>query len=214
MDSISSKVKAQDRIYPSDNEFEIPSLLPEYQPKSGLLLPFSGWGITPRLKKGIATYHFYVDDYRFENVWHRPERIIKSGCSEVVEPNFSLFQTTPIAYGLHLIYKKRWIARWLQECGVRVYADLNVAPKFRELNKLGIPEGYNAFATRGNADCTDNLKEEHRIACEISGSDNPNLIVYGGGKAVQSYCRQKGLLFIPDYMTQRREEPWKEVRNG
>lgn len=61
--------QAEDRIYPSDNELEIPNLLLELQPRNGLLLPFAGWGVTPRAKRGIATYHFYVDDYRFTNIW-------------------------------------------------------------------------------------------------------------------------------------------------
>ncbi len=33
-----------DRIYDSDNEFDIPTLRLDRQPTSGLLLPFSGWG--------------------------------------------------------------------------------------------------------------------------------------------------------------------------
>jgi len=43
-----------------------------------------------------------------------------------------LFDTTPVAYGLHQIYKKRWISRYWQECGVKVWADLNVAKKFQK----------------------------------------------------------------------------------
>lgn len=197
---------AEDRIYSSDNEFEIPTLRIDKQPQSGLLLPFGGWGITARLKTNIATYHFYVDDYRFENIWQRPERIIKSGCREIVEPNFSLFQTTPIAFGIQQIYKKRWIARWLQECGIHIYVDLNVAPKFRELNKLGIPQGYNAFATRGHKDELCHLIAEHEIACELSGLNDPYMIVYGGGKEIQSYCRQKGLIYIDEYQVDKRKE--------
>lgn len=90
--------------------------------------------------------------------------MLSGGCREMVEPNFSLYDTTPIAYGLQLIYKKRWIARFWQECGAAVYADLNVARKFAEYNRLGIPDGYNAFATRGYADREEYLREEIKIA--------------------------------------------------
>lgn len=196
---------ADDRIYPSDNELEIPTLRFDMQPQSGLLLPFGGWGVTARLKTNIATYHFYVEDYRFENVWQRPERIVKSGCREIIEPNFSLYQTTPIAYGLQQIYKKRWVARWLQECGIRIYIDLNVAPKFRELNKLGIPQGYNAFATRGHKNEICQLDAELNIARELSGLETPNMIVYGGGNDIQSYCRQMGLIYIDEYQVDQRK---------
>ncbi len=206
-------MNAEDRIYSSDNKFEIPTLRLDMQPRDGLLLPFSGWGISPRIRKGVATWHFYVEDYRYDNLWKKPERVVKSGCRETVEPNFSLYNTTPIAYGLQAIYKKRWIARWLQECGIRVWVDLNVAPKFREFNTLGIPKGYNAFATRGHEGELCQLEAELEIARCVSGKDHPNMIVYGGGSEIQNYCRQEGLVYIPEYMTDRRTKG-KEAGDG
>lgn len=101
-----------DRVYGSDNEFDIPTLRTDRQPENGLLLPFAGWGADTRAKKGISTYHFYVEDYRFTAIWKDPASVLRSGCTNLVEPNLSLFDTTPIAYGLQLIYMKRWIARF------------------------------------------------------------------------------------------------------
>ncbi len=202
---------AEDRIYPSDNEFGIPTLLLDQQPSNGLLLPFSGWGSSPRCKKGIATYHFYVDDYRFEALWKNPARLIHSGCKEIIEPNYTLHLAMPIAYGLHLIYKKRWIARWLQDFGIKVWVDLKVSSKYRDLNQLGVPKGYNAFATRGYSDDIKSLEEEYEIAQFISGLSNPNMIVYGGGKNAQRFCRHYGLIYAEQIMNVRRELR-KEVR--
>ena len=193
----------EDRIYDSDNEFDIPSLRLDGQPRSGLLLPFSGWGADSRAKKGIQTYHFYVEDYRFAHIWKNPASVLAGGCSELVEPNLSLFDTTPIAYGLQQIYMKRWIARFWQECGAKVYADLNVARKFYKYNRLGIPQGYNAFATRGYADRLEYLKQEIQTAREISGLDKPNMIVYGGGEAVREVCLQHNVLYVEQFMTNR-----------
>lgn len=192
-----------DRIYDSDNAYDIPTLRTDRQPNNGLLLPFSGWGTDTRLKKGIQTYHFYVEDYRFTNIWNDPAKPLQGGCSELVEPNLSLFDTTPVAYGLQLIYMKRWIARFWQECGARVYADLNVARKFYEYNKLGIPQGYNAFATRGYADREEYLKQEIGIARQISGLDRPNMIVYGGGERIREICLQNNVLYVEQFMTNR-----------
>ena len=192
-----------DRIYDSDNEFDIPTLRTDRQPENGLLLPFAGWGTDTRLKKGIQTYHFYVEDYRFTNIWNDPAKPLQSGCSELVEPNLSLFDTTPVAYGLQLIYMKRWIARFWQECGARVYADLNVARKFYEYNKLGIPQGYNAFATRGYADREEYLKQEIGIARQLSGLDKPNMIVYGGGERIKELCVQNNVLYVEQFMANR-----------
>lgn len=206
-------VLPQDRLFPSDNEYEIPSLRLDRQPVSGLLLPFCGWGIYSRSKTNVGTFHFYVDDYRFNNIWLHPEKMIETGCSECVEPNFSLFDTTPIAYGMQLLYKKRWIARWLQECGIRIWIDLHVSPKFKKLNLLGVPAGYNAFATRGVADYPDYLYDEIDIARKVSGLDTPNMIVYGGGKKVRDICLNNGIVFVEQYMVDMRKAR-KEAING
>lgn len=199
------KLLAEDRIYPSDNEYEIPTLLLDRQPKDGPLLPFSGWGINARCKKGISTYHFYVDDYRFENVWRHPEKVALSGCREIVEPNFTLHLNMPIGYGLHLIYKKRWIARWLQGCGIGIWVDLKVSAKYRELNLLGVPNGYNAFATRAYNEDLDSLEAEFAIAQRVSGKEAPNMIVYGGGKMAKKFCQERGLVYLEQHMISMRD---------
>lgn len=195
-----------DRLYPSDNEYEIPILRIDRQPEKGLLLPFAPWGANSRRKKNIATYHFYVDDYRFQNIWLHPEKLLACGCREAVEPNFTLHLNMPIAFGLQLLYKKRWISRWLQECGIGVWVDLKVSEKFRELNLLGVPSGYNAFATRGYADNIPGLARDLEIARKVSGLDQPNMLVYGGGKKAKEFCEKHGLIYSEQFMIAKREE--------
>ena len=189
----------QDVFFESNNDFEIPNLLIEKQANK-LLLPFAPWGADSRSKKDIATYHFYVDDYRFEAIWKDPIKVLTSGVQVIVEPNLSLFDTTPVAYGLHQIYKKRWISRYFQETGILVYADLNVSVKFAEYNKLGIPKGYDAFFTRGYADRLEYLKKELQVAKEISGKEIPNLLVYGGGDDVRNFCIANSLVYVEQFM--------------
>lgn len=191
-----------DVLYESDNAFEIPTLMLSEQ-GGKLLLPLNPWGANSRLKKDVATYHFYVDDYRFEQLWKDPINLINSGCKAMVEPNCSLHDQTPIAYGIHLIYKKRWLSRYMQGLGIKVYADLNVSRKFREYNKMGIPKGYNAFFTRGMSGWLQSLIDEHNIAKEISGKDTPNLIVYGGGDEIKEYCRDNNLLYVTDFINDK-----------
>ena len=191
-----------DCIYESDNEFEIPNLLLNRQ-AGKLQLPFSPYGADSRLKKDIATYHFYVDDYRFEAVWKDPAKVLESGVVALVEPNLSLYETTPIAYGLHQIYKKRWISRYFQECGILVYADLNVSKKFYEFNQMGIPKGYNAFFTRGYTDRLEYLKMELEIARKISEMETPNLLVYGGGDKIRKLCIENSLVYVEQFMKNR-----------
>jgi len=194
-------IAISDCLYESNNEFEIPNLLLGMQ-AGKLQLPLVGYGSRRRQSKA-STIHFYVDDYRFENVWKNPNGILSGCCTALIEPNTSIAYTTPIAFGLNQIYKKRWIARYWQECGLLVYADLFVSQKFYNFNRMGIPDGYNAFATRGNEDEIYCLEAELEIAQEISGKEIPNLIVYGGGENVRTFCRKHNLLYIYDLMTER-----------
>lgn len=200
-----------DCLYESNNEFDIPNLLPEKQ-AGKLQLPFAPWGADSRLRKDVATYHFYVDDYRFEAIWKDPVKILTSGVKALVEPNLSVYDTTPIAYGLHQIYKKRWISRYFQECGILVYADLNVSVKFAEYNKLGIPKGYNAFFTRGYTGRLEYLKKELEIAREISGLQTPNLLVYGGGDEIRKFCVENSLVYIEQFINDKKEKHGKNKR--
>lgn len=193
-----------DCLYESDNIFEIPNLLLEQQ-AGKVELPLSPWGANSRLRKDVATYHFYVDDYRFEALFKDPIKILTSGCKAVVEPNCSCHDQTPIAWGLQLIYKKRWLSRYFQECGIKVYADLNVSHKFVEYNKMGIPKGYNAFFTRGLDGWMESLKSDLKVAQEISGLERPNLVVYGGGEEIQDFCRKHGLLYITDFINAKKK---------
>lgn len=145
------------------------------------------------------------DDYRFEAIWKDPTKVLMSGCVALIEPNLSLFDTTPVAYGLQQIYKKRWIARYFQDCGIKVYADLNVSRKFQEYNRMGIPDGYNAFFTRGYADRISHLDEELDIARQISGLDTPNLIIYGGGAKAHEYCAKHNLVYVEQFMNNKKD---------
>ena len=191
-----------DCLYESNNQFDIPNLLLEQQ-AGKLLLPFAPWGADSRLRKDVATYHFYVDDYRFEAIFKDPIKVLISGVKALVEPNLSVYDTTPIAYGLQQIYKKRWISRYFQECGIKVYADLNVSIKFREFNKMGLPKGYNAFFTRGYAGRLEYLKGELEVAREVSGLQTPNLLVYGGGDEIRDFCIENNLVYVQDFINDK-----------
>lgn len=184
-----------DCLFASDNIYDIP-VLKQSRENVYLHLPFKPWGADARTKTGVGTYHFYVDDYRFNNLWNNPENVINSGCQAIVEPNCSLYETTPIGYGIFLIYKKRWIARMLQDYGIDVFVDLNVTEKFQKYNMMGIPKGYNAFFTRGYENRINTLEQELNIARTISGLENPNFCVYGGSSKVKEFCNKHSVTYV------------------
>ena len=163
-----------DYVYPSDNEWGIPVLLTDNMPVH-VELPIDPWGVEGRYKKHMNAYHFYVDDYRFERLFKDPIALLMSGCKQIVEPNCSIHDNTPKPFALWQIYRKRFLARYFQECGVQVFADLNVSHRFAEFNRLGIPDGYNAFFTRGVSGWQNHLDLNLEMAQRISGLDHPNL---------------------------------------
>jgi hypothetical protein len=191
----------KDILYPSDNLYDIPCLRLDRQ-AGQLELPFVPYG-TGRKNRRVATLHFYVDDYRFNALWKNPAKIFDSNPAAAVECNYSLFDTTPLAFGLQFIYQKRWMARYWQENGIQVYVDLNVSSKFFEYNRMGVPEGWNAFATRGSLGGLNLLEAKFNQARIISGMDSPNLIVYGGGNEIHEFCCRHTLLYVHDYMTEK-----------
>jgi hypothetical protein len=107
----------------------------------------------------------------------------------------------PAAVALWRVYRKRWIARWWQSFGLRIFVDLNVASNHYGLNALGIPQGWRAFATRGYTDRLDELHQEHEQACKFAGEGvTPLFLVVGGGKAVKAECMRNGWLWVTENM--------------
>lgn len=186
-----------DCLFPSDNDLEIPSLRLDVQPKS-CEIPFLCYGEQRRTKDmhGKGTLHFYCDDYRFNGIWNRPEKILAHNPANIVEPNFSLFNETPVAFGMQSIYKKRFIARAMQERGIGIYVDLNVANKFYALNMIGVPLGYSSFCTRGYSDRINSLEFEYRIAERIANGNQLTFVVYGGGDVVRKWCQQHRSVYV------------------
>lgn len=186
-----------DSLFPSDNDLEIPSLRLDVQPKS-IEIPFVCYGEQRRTfnMRGMGTLHFYTDDYRFNSVYEHPEKIINHHPNNIVEPNFSLFSETPVAFGMQAIYKKRQIARQLQQYGIGVFVDMNVNAKFYKLNLLGVPMGYASFCTRGYSDRLQYLDYEYQLAKQIAGSNELQFVIYGGGKECRDYAKEHHCVYV------------------
>lgn len=188
--------RAFDMVFPSDNEWGIPTLLPQAA-LAGLPMPCERWGRYARGSFNGGTLHFYTDDARFETIWETPEKIVMSQCKAILEPNVSTGSMTPRAFVLWGIYRKRWISRWVQQYGVAVFVDLNVEPEFRELNLLGVPRGWTHYATRGYDTRFELLDADYRTACEHADGKPVVFVVVGGGKATHAKCREAGWVHVP-----------------
>jgi len=187
-----------DALFPTDNQLDIPVLKLDLQ-ADYLDLPFVPYGSIGRSRKMNGTYHFYVDDRHFSALWKNPDKIIKSGCVTVVEPNFSTSESQPLAYSIYQIYKKRWLSRYWQENGIRVFVDLNVTPKCEELNFYGVPVGWNAYATRVHKNTTEEeLLHQADIAKYHSRSSDILFLVYGHRKSIDELCREQGWIYVSE----------------
>jgi hypothetical protein len=144
----------------------------------------------------------------FEPLWQNPGKVLPSGAPCLVEPNYSTHDQTPIVCDLWGIYRRRWLARYWQSQGRRVFVDINVhhrllheheatpghAPAF-----LGVPRGWRAFATRAHANRPEMLAAEYDAALAHSGAPSLLFLVYGGGKRVEALARERGWVWVPEY---------------
>lgn len=176
-----------DWLWPSDNEYQIPTLL--ISQDHGVDLPVIAWGSIGRSRQMPGTWHMYVDDYRFDGLWKNPHLPIDTGCKAIVEPNVSLFEQTPMAAAIWATYRKRWLARYWQSRNRRIWVDLNVPECFQQINLLGVPQCWRHFATRGYDRRLHALDDEYRIATDHNR--DAMLMVIGGGAAVAEWCRSR-----------------------
>jgi hypothetical protein len=193
-----SAADVPDALFATDNEWGVPTLDLAMQAQA-VDMPVTAWGSIPRTSRMAGTWHFYVDDYRFEALWADPSPVVNSRCVNAVEPNCSTNPDMPRAVALWGVFRKRWIARWWQSHGVRVFVDLNVEPEFAALNLLGVPRGWTAYATRwldryGEGDVVD----QHARAREHAGGD-VLFVVIGGRGAAEEACQRNGWVWIREY---------------
>lgn len=203
-----TKYEVPDAIFPTNNEFDIPVLRTDRM-ADYLDAPIIKWGVKGRRKTHTGTYHFYTDDYKFTGCWKHPEYLVNSGCPSVMEVNFSINDSMPKALVLALIYKKRWLSRYWQENGVRIFVDLGVSDRYLDINTIGVPKGWRAFSTRhyvGDDEHGILLEAQYKIAEKIRGNDDVLFVVYGSNKELAEVCRQRGWIFLLDYQLAIRQE--------
>lgn len=199
-----------DIILPSDNDYGIPVLDRALQSEA-VYAPFVRWGSVARsTRMRGCTWHFYTDDYKFSRLWKNPDRLLASKCAAAVEVNYSLGSESPLAYALWATYQKRWLARyWQMQAGIRVLVDLAVPERFRETNLLGVPEGWGSFAYRATSrEGTAAIAAAYETAQGVAGCAPPVFVVYGGGREIQSFCQERGLVWIAEDMARK---PWRSA---
>jgi hypothetical protein len=117
-------------LFPSDNLWGIPTLpATEFQParlvayssRHETMTAAAARTATPGAAP-ISAVHFFLDDYRFEVTWSKPQRGL-SRCQAVgaaLTPDFSLWSNMPLVMQMWQVYRSRWCGAWLLHHGVTV----------------------------------------------------------------------------------------------
>lgn len=118
----------QRRHYPAGNPWGFPDLLKQrfnLNEETKLLSYRAPDTSTPA--QGASLCHFFLDDYRFESVWTKPD----AGLSRVgrfwgtLTPDFSLYTDWPLIVQQWNHYRRQWLGRYWQEFGIRVIPTVN-----------------------------------------------------------------------------------------
>jgi hypothetical protein len=206
------RVAVPDMYFPSNNDWDIPLLDVNMQAKY-LDLPLHGWGtISRKTRNASQTIHFYVDDYRFNAIWKDPDKLVQCNPINVIEPNYTTSHGMGRAMILWLTFKKRWIARYWQTQGIRIFVDA-FAPDFEDINFMGVPKEWAAFATRylgtnpsGEIGGWEQVEEIYDKCREYSTAENLVFVVVGGGKDIESKCAERGWFHVLEFMQKLKKE--------
>jgi hypothetical protein len=202
-------METPDCLFPSSNEYGIPDLMPSMQ-GDFFDYPLSYGSVARQGDYRGHTILFYVDDYRFnslgnavehgshfQKLWERPDYVWKSGAPSFVEANFSTSDAQAFAVALWQIYKKRFLSRYWQERGMRCWVDLNVSPAWQDLNLVGVPLGWKAYATRVHKiHSLDDIVHQAELAEAHAGASDIKFAVYGHRKEIERLCQREGWIYV------------------
>lgn len=89
----------------------LPATLVNYTARNRLQAPIDG-----------DCVHFFLDDYRFETMWSRPERSLSrvARVGMALTPDFSLYPEMPRMVQMWNVYRSRWCGAWMAHHGVKV----------------------------------------------------------------------------------------------
>lgn len=135
-----------ERLFPSRGRHGIPQMSPCYTEPARL----AGWderrvgapgGLDLYRDAGL---HFFLDDYRFEQLWTNPDRYrwVLERAPVLFTPDFSLYVGWPYALAVWQAYRNRWLGALWQSWGLEVVPTVGWADhRSYEVCFEGVPRG-------------------------------------------------------------------------
>lgn len=118
----------QRRVYPSSNRLGLPTVHTEDMPAPRALVNYGDKKERIQAPPNSAL-HFFIDDYRFESVWNKPEDRLWDfrRLAAVITPDFSFWPETPRAAQMWQVYRAAWLGAFWQSEGIWVIPSLTWA---------------------------------------------------------------------------------------
>lgn len=168
-------------IFPSGNEWGIPKLDGAKWTPARLV----AYNERRRVETAgpDAAVHFFLDDYRFETMWTKPERGLSrvQHVGSALTPDFSLWRDMPLAMQLWQVYRSRWCGAWMAKHGVRVIPTISwsTAESYRFAFAGIAPRSVVAVSTIGVRDSTARVLFDRGYAEMVRRLAPLQVLVYG-----------------------------------
>ncbi|MGM1051830.1 MAG: DUF4417 domain-containing protein [Pseudomonadota bacterium] len=174
-------------VFASASPLGIPDLLPQdftTLPDDFRIQPYR----TKRVDERRDLCHFYLDDYRFETTWNKPNAALihLRRYWAVMTPDFSLYPQWPVVVNQWNTYRSRWLGRWWQRQELRVIPTVNWSDEASHAYCFdGIPPGQ--IVTIGVPDTRrPHVVERYRAGVEAMCERlSPRLVIVYGCSPVE-----------------------------
>lgn len=118
------------RVFESNNRYDFPDL------KKVALIEVDGienlkikdFECARKCRYDCDLVHFFIDDYKFENVWKCPDKYIKpfQRAKRIIMPDFSIYYDMPKPLKVYNKYRNHWLARYFSDNGITVVPNFSV----------------------------------------------------------------------------------------
>ncbi len=147
---------------------------------------------SPRFDFNRAAVHFFLDDYRFETVWARPERALEHlrKYRMLLTPDFSLYADWPLVMQQWNVYRSRWCGRYWQELGFQVIPTVSWStPESFKFCFDGLPRQSLVAVSAAGVKLGEPTQREQFMAGfrEMVGRLAPSMVLAYGGLPTEAY---------------------------
>ena len=196
-------------LFESDNDFGIPIIkkedfIPDW------LVPYRQ-KIRSKSDIGHGAIHTFLDDYRFEQLWHRPvdtlSAIEKVGAA--LSPDFSVYTDYPMALQIWNVYRSRWVGAYWQSKGIKVIPTIAWSDeKSFDFCFLGVEQrSYVAVSTVGIMRNKEAHMPFYKGYMKMLETINPSLVLCYGDKPY--FCNMEEYTIVKWYPSY-----WRGIKNA